>query len=191
MRPMLLLLPMLAPVPLASQVRPAAYPPLAVVDVSVIALAGAPALEHRTVLVRDGLVLAIGPAASTTVPPDAVRLDGRGRYLVPGLADMHVHLFNSRDLLLYVANGVTTVRNLGGYGAADSILRLREEVRSGARLGPTIFTSGNWLDGDPPFRPINTIVRTPAEARRLVQEQREAGAAQGHPQRIANAPRAS
>jgi imidazolonepropionase-like amidohydrolase len=88
---------------------------------------------------------------------------------------MHVHLFNSRDLLLYVANGVTTIRNLGGYGAADSILRLREEVRSGARLGPTIFTSGNWLDGDPPFRPINTVVRTPAEAARLVSEQREAG----------------
>lgn len=175
MRPNPWLLLGLVPATLASQARPAERPPLAIVDVSVIALADAEAKEHRTVLVRNGLVAAIGSAASTAVPPGAVRVEGRGRYLVPGLADMHVHLFNSRDLLLYVANGVTTIRNLGGYGAADSILRLREEVRSGDRLGPTIFTSGNWLDGDPPFREINTIVRTPAEARRLVREHREAG----------------
>jgi len=94
---------------------------------------------------------------------------------MPGLVDMHVHLFDSRDLLLYLANGVTTIRNLGGYAAADSILDIRRQIASGQRLGPTIYTSGNWLDGDPPFRDINTVVRTPAEARAIVAAQKKAG----------------
>jgi imidazolonepropionase-like amidohydrolase len=109
------------------------------------------------------------------VADSATRIDGRGRYLMPGLADLHVHLFNSKDLLLYLANGVTTIRNLGGYGAGDSILQIRRDVVAGKRLGPTIFTSGNWLDGDPPFRDINTVVRTPADARAIVEQHRVAG----------------
>jgi imidazolonepropionase-like amidohydrolase len=131
-------------------------------------------LEHQSVLVRDGRIAAIG-AADKIGADSAVRIDGRGRYLMPGLADMHIHLFNSRDLLLYVAHGVTTVRNLGGYGASDSILEIRRQVAAGERLGPTIYTSGNWLDGDPPYRPINTVLRTPADARAEVERQARAG----------------
>jgi imidazolonepropionase-like amidohydrolase len=104
-----------------------------------------------------------------------VRIDGRGKWLVPGLADMHVHLFSRSDLDLYLANGVTTVRNLGGYGAADSILEIRREIEAGELRGPTIVTSGNWLDGDPPYRDINTIVRTPEEGRLEVERQHRAG----------------
>lgn len=48
------------------------------------------------------------------------RVDGRGRFVMPGLADMHVHVFDSRDLVLYIGNGVPTTRNLGGYQSADS-----------------------------------------------------------------------
>jgi len=113
--------------------------------------------------------------ATVPVPPAALRVDGRGRFLMPGLADMHVHLFDSGDLLLYLAHGVTTIRNLGGYGSADSILEIRREVAAGERLGPTIFTSGNWLDGDPPVRPINTVLRTPVEAREEVRREHRLG----------------
>ncbi len=150
-------------------------PDVAFVDVSVVPLDRDWLLEHQTVLVRDGRISKIGPADKVRVPAGAVTVDGRGKYLMPGLVDMHVHLFNSRDLLLYLANGVTTIRNLGGYAAADSILRIRREVASGQRLGPTIYTSGNWLDGDPPFRSINTVVRTPDEARKIVAEQKASG----------------
>jgi imidazolonepropionase-like amidohydrolase len=127
------------------------------------------------VLIRNGRIAAIEPAAELPASDSALRIDGRGKYLMPGLADMHVHLFNSKDLVLYLANGVTTIRNLGGYGAADSILEIRRQVRAGERLGPTIYTSGNWLDGDPPYRSINTVVRTPAEARAEVERQARAG----------------
>lgn len=150
-------------------------PPIAFVDVSLVPLDSARVLEHRTVLVRDGRVAAIGPAQGVRLDSGTVTIDGRGKYLMPGLVDMHVHLFDSRDLLLYLANGITTIRNLGDYAAADSILRIRGEIASGKRPGPTIYTSGNWLDGDPPFRNINTIVRTPAEARRIVAEQKREG----------------
>lgn len=148
---------------------------VAFVDVNLVPLGADTVVAHTTVVVRDGRVAAVGPAGKVRVPAGVVTVDGRGKFLMPGLVDMHVHLFNSRDLLLYLANGVTTIRNLGAYAAADSILRLRSEVESGRRLGPTIFTSGNWLDGDPPIRSINTVVRTPEEARAVVTRQKEAG----------------
>jgi imidazolonepropionase-like amidohydrolase len=145
------------------------------VDVALIPLDRDRAVQHQSVRIRNGRIAAIGPVAELPVSDSALRIDGRGKYLMPGLADMHVHLFNSKDLLLYLANGVTTIRNLGGYGAADSILEIRGQVRAGERLGPTIYTSGNWLDGDPPYRSINTVVRTPTEARAEVERQARAG----------------
>ncbi len=148
---------------------------VAFVDVGLLPLDVDTVLEHRTVIVRGDRIVRVGPTSGIGPGKGALVIDGRGKYLMPGLVDMHVHLFNSRDLLLYIANGVTTIRNLGGYGAADSILEIRRQIAAGARLGPTIFTSGNWLDGDPPFRPINTVVRTPAEARAIVTQQKKAG----------------
>ena len=145
------------------------------VDVALIPLDRERAVQHQSVLIRNGRIAAIARAGELPVSDSALRIDGRGKDLMPGLADMHVHLFNSKDLLLYLANGVTTIRNLGGYGAADSILTIRRQVRAGERLGPTIYTSGNWLDGDPPYRSINTVVRTPAEARAEVERQARAG----------------
>lgn len=147
---------------------PAQTPVSAITDVTLVPLDLERVLPHHTVLVRDGRIAELGPAAQVAVPRSALRIDGRGRYLIPGLADLHVHLFESNDLLLYLANGVTTIRNLGGYGSADSIIDLRRQVAEGGRLGPTIYTSGNWLDGDPPFRRINTVLRTRDEARAAV-----------------------
>ncbi len=132
-------------------------------------------LSHHVVVVEGGLVVAVAPVGMVEIPEEALRIDGRGRWLMPGLADLHVHLFSTTDLLLYVANGVTTIRNLGGYGAADSVLALRGRIASGELLGPTVFTSGNWLDGSPPIRDINTVVTTPEAARREVDAQARAG----------------
>jgi imidazolonepropionase-like amidohydrolase len=148
---------------------------IAFVDVNLIPMDREPVVSHQTVLVQGDRIVRIGPAAKVIPGANALRVDGRGKYLMPGLVDMHVHLFNSKDLLLYLANGVTTIRNLGGYAAADSILQIRREVAEGKRLGPTIYSSGNWLDGEPPYRKINTVVRTPAEARAVVERQRAEG----------------
>jgi imidazolonepropionase-like amidohydrolase len=100
----------------------------AFVDVSLVPLDSDRVLPHRTVLVRDGRIAAIARSGRLDLPPSVRVVDGRGRYLMPGLTDLHVHLFESRDLLLYLANGVTTIRNLGGGGSADPILAAGGQV---------------------------------------------------------------
>lgn len=147
----------------------------AFVDVTVVPMDGRATLAGHTVIVRGRRIEAVGPSDRVEIPSGAVRIEGRGRWLSPGLVDSHVHLFSRSDLDLYLANGVTTIVNLGGYGAADSILEIRRAVRSGELRGPTIYTSGNWLDGDPPLRSINTVIRTPEEGRAEVRRQRRLG----------------
>jgi imidazolonepropionase-like amidohydrolase len=107
-------------------------------------------LRDQTVVVRDGRIESVGPAGSTGAPAGATRIDGRGRYLMPALADMHVQLSpNSwrlrRELAFYVAHGVTIVRNLDG---RSPHLRWRERVRRGDVLGPMILTCGPPIASD-------------------------------------------
>ncbi|MFN2565348.1 MAG: amidohydrolase family protein [Gemmatimonadaceae bacterium] len=107
-------------------------------------------LRDQTVVVRDGRIDRVGPAASTPMPAGALRIDGRGRYLMPALADMDVQLSpNSwrlrRELALYVAHGVTMVRNLDG---RSPHVRWRERVRRGEVLGPAILTCGPPIASD-------------------------------------------
>ena len=143
----------------------AAAPPLATlafVDVTVVPMDRAATLAHQTVLVGEGRIAAVGPVDGVPIPPTARRIDGRGRFLIPGLTDTHVHLISSTELPLYLANGVTTVFNLDGRPAH---LRWRARVARGELPGPTIFTSG----------PIFASAHTPAEAVRMVDQQAAAG----------------
>jgi hypothetical protein len=149
---------------------------VAFTDVTVVAMTPEGGIvPGRTVVVRDGRIAEIGAVDSVRVPEDALLIDSRGRYLMPGLADMHVHLEHSDDpalLGLFVANGVTTVRNMDG---RPYILTWREDVASGALTGPTIHTAGPILDGDPPFFDDNVRITTPEEARVEVLRQARAG----------------
>ncbi|MCC6557333.1 MAG: amidohydrolase family protein [Polyangiaceae bacterium] len=135
---------------------------IAFVDVSVVPMDRERILPHMTVLVSGGRITAVSPAGDVEVPASAERIDGRGRYLIPGLTDAHVHLVSITDLDLYLANGVTTVFNLHG---APAHLRWRTWVEEGKRPGPTIYTTG----------PSFAAVRSPEEAVRLVDEQAAAG----------------
>src|SRR5436190_964129 len=87
---------------------------IAFVDVTVVPMDTERTVPHQTVLVRDGRIAAMGPAAEVAVPETAQRIDGRGRFLMPGLTDMHAHLHSPHEFPLYLANGVTTVYNLHG-----------------------------------------------------------------------------
>jgi len=69
-------------------------------------------LKNQTVTVSDGRIACIGETEGTRIPDGAHRIDGRNRYLLPGLADMHVHQWSEGALLLFLANGVTTIRNM-------------------------------------------------------------------------------
>ncbi|MSR46252.1 MAG: hypothetical protein EXS13_04185 [Planctomycetes bacterium] len=124
---------------------------IAIVDVTLIPMDRPDALPHQTVVTRDGTIVAIGPAkgdGAVVVPGDAQRIDGAGRWLLPGLIDNHIHCLDERDLELLLAHGVTTVRNLKG---APWHLELREQIRRGERIGPTCLTAGPFLN-EPDFK---------------------------------------
>ncbi|HEU4532597.1 MAG TPA: hypothetical protein VFS00_00720, partial [Polyangiaceae bacterium] len=89
-------------------------PPLAIEDVTVIDTAGGPPRPHSTVLVEDGRVVAVGPASRLRAPPGVRRVVGAGGFVVPGLWDMHAHLSltSEASLPVYLANGVTGVRDM-------------------------------------------------------------------------------
>ena len=121
----------------------------AFVNVNVLPMDSERVLSGYTVVVTGEEITAIGPSESEKVPPGALVIDGGGAFLMPGLADMHTHLpFDpSPDFMrAFLAEGVTTVRNLTGLPAT---LELRGEVISGARIGPTIYTSGPVIVGAP------------------------------------------
>lgn len=149
---------------------------VAFVGVNVVPMTGADGvLPDRTVLVRGNRIVAVGPTSEIDIPAGALRIEGSGRYLMPGLADMHVHLeyFEEPEILgLFLANGVTTVRNMDG---RPYLLEWKEQVAEGDLLGPTLYTAGPILDGDPPLRDDNTVVRDTAEARAAVVRQDSAG----------------
>lgn len=112
---------------------------LAITDVTVIPMNREVVLQHQDVVVADGKIIAVGSVHSIKVPKAAQRIDGRGKYLIPGLTDAHVHLLSTTELPLYVAEGVTTVFNLDGRSAH---LLWKKQVAEGKLLGPSIFTTG-------------------------------------------------
>jgi hypothetical protein len=143
---------------------------VAIVHVSVVDVEGGSTLPDRTVLVTGGRITAVGPAASVRVPVGAQVIEGRGRFLIPGLWDMHVH--TSREgrakwfFPLFLAHGVTGVREMGSY--RDSLLYWRRQVQSGAIQAPRVTWSTPMLDGVPPSWAHGLGVASPAAARALV-----------------------
>jgi hypothetical protein len=104
-------------------------------------------VENQTVLVKGDRIFKIGPANKIEIPQSANVIDGAGAYLMPGLADMHVHLKGDwpiSQLDLYLANGVTTVRDLDG---RDFMLKWRDEIKASKRSGPNIYASAQTIRG--------------------------------------------
>jgi tetratricopeptide (TPR) repeat protein len=148
----------------------------AIVGVNVIPMDDERVLENQTIVVSDGVIQSVSDTAATTLPADLRQIEGNGRYLMPGLADLHIHLRHEDELVNYLAWGVTTVMHLGGSGETGrQQLAFREEIRNGSRLGPNIYTTDRTLDGDPAL-PNNAHSLTTAEdARKVVQELRTNG----------------
>jgi len=153
---------------------------LAVTHVTVIDATGAPARPDMTVLINDRKIAVVGGFSSTSIPRNAQIIDASGKFLTPGLVDSHVHLTaagepsGSREffLPLLLANGITTVRDMGGY--LESLVPLRRDIRQGKRLGPEIFFAGPYLDGSPPsFQPslvVTNAVEAAEDVHTLVQQ---------------------
>jgi hypothetical protein len=138
-------------------------PVTAFIAVNVVPMDSDRVLAGQTVLVQDGRIIAIG--SRLAVPAGAQVIDGRGTaYLSPGLADMHTHADTAEDMQVYLANGVTTVLNMGE-ASNEFNAQVRPAVNAGKSPGPHIY-AGFLVDGTPQYG--HFIVTTPAEARALV-----------------------
>lgn len=142
-------------------------PTTAFVNVNVVPMDRDAVLPRQTVIVQQGYIVVVGPTASTKVPAGFNVIDGRGRYLMPGLADMHVHLEgrkNFGDAPLFLAYGITTVMNLRGN---PEHLVWKREIAEGKLVAPNLFTAGEFVN--------EPRVNTPAEVEREVISQKDAG----------------
>jgi imidazolonepropionase-like amidohydrolase len=151
----------------------------AIKDVNVIPMTSPTVLRNATVLVREGRIVAVGPSASVKAPDGVRHIDGRGKYLIPGLADMHVHLFidegapkegAANEFGVMLANGVTAIRLMIG---TPEHLRLRREIEAGRMLGPQLWIASPQFTGR---KDTNArVVTTPEEAWAAVKEVADAG----------------
>lgn len=133
--------------------------PVAFVHVNVIPMDREQVLTDQTVVIEHGVVSAIG--RDIQIPPGAQVIDGHGKYLSPGLADMHSHSDTREDMNVYLANGVTTIVNLGG-ASSDFVDQLVPLLNRGERPGPHVYAALR-IDGTPRYGQL--VVKTPDEAR--------------------------
>ena len=129
---------------------------LAVTGVTLIDGNGGPAVPGQTVLIAERRIAAIAPAERVEIPSDARVIDGRGRFLIPGLWDMHVHAWGPSPFSeLFLSHGITAVREMGTgiepqWGGPAGVWDWRAAVRSGEMPGPRVFAAGFILNGGDP-----------------------------------------
>ena len=153
---------------------------VAFVGVNVVPMDRERLLANQTVVVRGGVITDIGDAKKVKIPKGSVSVDARGKYLIPGLVDMHTHLLSDADefpdsiaedeLRVMVANGVTTVRFMIG---TPELLTLRARSAKGEIAAPTIYVASPHLTGREQGN--NFVVNTPEEAREAVRKSKAAG----------------
>lgn len=169
-----LLLIVLSAVSLVGQVnRTVQSSPIVFRHVTVIDVTGDPPESDMTVIVTGNLISAIGKAGKVRVPENAQVIDAAGKFLIPGLWDMHVHLSETKTPLpLFIANGVLGVRHMGGN--LKQVYEWREAVRQGKLLAPRIIACGSVVDGQTEEETIGAM--TPAEGRQAVLLNKRQGA---------------
>ena len=152
-------------------------PRLAISGATLVDSTGAPAIHDSVILIEDGVVTAVGKRGQVTVPKDAIRLDATGKWAIPGLWDMHAHYEQVEWGPIYLASGVTTVRDVGN--EFDFVRTLHDELDRADHpaIGPYLEFAG-IIDGPGPTALGAVIVDTPEEATAWVERYRSAGARQ-------------
>ncbi|MGA7460140.1 MAG: amidohydrolase family protein [Candidatus Korobacteraceae bacterium] len=133
---------------------------------------GKPPIPNATVVTSNGKIVAAGPSASVQIPADAQHIDVSGKYIIPGLWDMHAHYEQVEWGPIYLAAGITTVRDVGN--EYDFITQVRDAVNSGKALGPHMLLAG-IVDGDSPMAIGITRVNSPADAEKWVTRYHDSG----------------
>ena len=152
--------------------------PIFIRHVTVVDVTAGQLLPDMTVEIRGRTIAAMDTAPRVLVTRGAKIVDGRGKYLIPGLWDMHVHLSFPVGaaqifLPLMVANGVLGARDMHSF--LPAIIALKRAVASGTQVGPRLFVAGTAVDGPNSYLPAARVVHTPEEARTAVRELKAAG----------------
>jgi len=154
-----------------------------ITDVNIVDVRTGEIRPDQVVIIERNRISAVGPRKETRYPRNAPTiLNGRGAFLIPGLWDMHVHLVfgdwfpraQEISLPLFVANGITAVRDMGS--DLEAVQNWRNEIEGGRMLGPRIMTSGPMLDGPKPRFPSSIAIATPEDGRRAVVQLKHSGA---------------
>jgi imidazolonepropionase-like amidohydrolase len=167
--------------PLHAQ-KPSSDGPLVLNNVTVVDVRTGLLQADQTVIIEGNRIASVSPGKSTKAPRNARNVNCHGLFLIPGLWDMHVHLVfgdwfpDAKDisLALFVANGVTGVRDMGS--ELEVVQGWRDDIESGRLIGPRIYTSGPMLDGPKPRFPSSVAIATPEDARRAVADLKRRGA---------------
>jgi hypothetical protein len=187
LRTHVLLLILLQPILLLAQKPQAPRPaPLVFSNVTVIDATGAPPRREMTVVISGNRITALDTTGKVKIPPEAQVVDAAGKFLIPGLWDMHTHVQDgfhgageekslAQFFKLYLANGVTGIRDMGGRHL-DWFVQKRREIAEGKRLGPRIVTAGQALDGPHATDNVKLPLSDTTMARQVVREQKQRGA---------------
>lgn len=141
-------------------------------NVSLISMTNDKVQLNQSVYVSGGVIKEIGPFDTLSFPLTAEIIDAQGRFLLPGFSDMHVHTYEITDLSLFLANGVTTVRNMWGM---PEHLAIRQDIKKGTLSGPHLYTTGPLTDGESGYWPGSLILTAPAEVEEYVIGIKDAG----------------
>lgn len=163
------------------RVGAAAAPALVLKHVTVIDVKSGALLADSAIVIEGERITAVGPSASVHTPKDARVIDGTGKFLIPGLWDMHVHTIfgdwlpkdEKITLPLFVANGITGVRDMGGDLAELKVWRA--QIAKGELLGPRMVIAGPMLDGPVPRFPSSAPIKNAADAKRVVDQLQASG----------------
>ncbi len=158
--------------------------PLAITGVTVVDVVEGRLVLNQTVVVHGTRITAVGGVSKVRVPAGARVVEGRGKYLIPGLWDMHVHpmCWVEPFYTLHIVNGVTGMRDAGSSAPLEATLQWRREVTAGTRVGPRHVLAGPYLEGktitddECGGQPFAVAVTTPDEAARMVDSLKRAGA---------------
>jgi cytosine/adenosine deaminase-related metal-dependent hydrolase len=134
----------------------------------------------RDVVIVGERIVAVQAGSTARTPRQGRVLDGQGKFLIPGLWDFHVHVFSAPGeedfaLPLYIANGITGVRDAGALRTLPEQQRVAEAVLRGERVGPRLVLAGALIDGPPGSWPGQMVAATPDEGRARVREAHAAG----------------
>lgn len=158
-----------------------ASPPVTINNITIVDVADGRLLQHRTVVIRNGRIEDVHYFEPGKGKASGVQVNGTGKYLIPGLADMHVHIVfgewfpHAREITLplFIANGVTGVRDMGS--DLETLQQWRKEINGGTLPGPRIVMSGPMLDGPQPRFPSSIAIKTPEDGRKAVDDLKRRG----------------